>query len=780
MSTKTTFKRIALATVAAMGFGLLSVVPASAALTSTALTINAPATATASVAVGSAVSFDFTVTTTGTPTATDDAFTVAATIVKPTDSSAAVAAAGTATTTSAAFNLTKAANPTNWVIANSTNDLTLTAGASSAALTAAPLTTLTFIPDKPGVYTLTLTPTEATAATPTLTAASVTVYAGVSLDPLRANRAFPLQGTNITTGWSGVDTGLVTARITGFSTSSTVTYYVTATGGVINSYTERDAGGDTLSAFTNTNQTNLADGFFFTSASSQASDAVDVQLNPTDGGTTASITVTSFNATTGVSSTHVVATVSLGTAPAASAQYSTSIIAAGAAAAGASDAIGVSLARTAGVKAGNITVTVRDQNNNIMPTAGISATITGPGLLSIDDEDTTTSSAGTGRSVSLTTAEAAGNNGIANVTVYADGTAGVATITITSGTVTLATETVTFYGTVATLEATQYMSVAEASAAGRQLGYSGNAATFAGYDSLSSAGVFTQGTIPAVLITAKDSNGNVVPGLTITAVSSDASVIALATIVEGTGSTDFNGPGYYNASVTSAVAGVSGKSATVTFRTQLSTGAFISTTAVPFTLGKRAVDKITITFDSADYQAGGLMKVTQTAVDNLGNPVADGTYAGLYAATPVFSKPVVGAIANSTGDVRFSKGVRSSDVYAPVLAGPFTVRGTASNVTAAYALTVVEGGSSVGADAASQTAQAAADAAAEATDAANAATDAANAAAEAADAATAAAQDAADAVAALAASVSEMVNALKKQITSLTNLVIKIQKKVKA
>jgi hypothetical protein len=85
-----------------------------------------------------------------------------------------------------------------------------------------------------------------------------------------------------------------------------------------------------------------------------------------------------------------------------------------------------------------------------------------------------------------------------------------------------------------------------------------------------------------------------------------------------------------------------------------------------------------------------------------------------------------------------------------------------------------------GEDPAAANAQAATDAAAEATDAANAATDAANAAAEAADAATAAAQDAADAVAALSTQVSEMVNALKKQITALTNLVIKIQKKVKA
>ncbi len=85
-----------------------------------------------------------------------------------------------------------------------------------------------------------------------------------------------------------------------------------------------------------------------------------------------------------------------------------------------------------------------------------------------------------------------------------------------------------------------------------------------------------------------------------------------------------------------------------------------------------------------------------------------------------------------------------------------------------------------GEDAAAANAQAATDAAAEATDAANAATDAANAAAEAADAATAAAQDAADAVAALSAQVSTMISALKAQLTSLTNLVIKIQKKVKA
>ena len=98
----------------------------------------------------------------------------------------------------------------------------------------------------------------------------------------------------------------------------------------------------------------------------------------------------------------------------------------------------------------------------------------------------------------------------------------------------------------------------------------------------------------------------------------------------------------------------------------------------------------------------------------------------------------------------------------------------AGNSTASASITFSAGASS------SDIAQSAVDAAAEATDAANAATDAANAAAEAADAATAAAQDAADAVAALSAQVATLISGLKAQLTALTNLIIKIQKKVKA
>jgi hypothetical protein len=151
---------------------------------------------------------------------------------------------------------------------------------------------------------------------------------------------------------------------------------------------------------------------------------------------------------------------------------------------------------------------------------------------------------------------------------------------------------------------------------------------------------------------------------------------------------------------------------------------------------------------------------------------------------------------NGTSDVRFSGTgtvvaelaatyVQAYDVAGEIAEEAVTaaVAGTTKGTGASLAPAGVNKASIAIEESANSTlsaASAAADAAAEATDAANAATDAANAAAEAADAATAAAQDAADAVAALSTQVSEMVNALKKQITALTNLVIKIQKKVRA
>jgi hypothetical protein len=209
--------------------------------------------------------------------------------------------------------------------------------------------------------------------------------------------------------------------------------------------------------------------------------------------------------------------------------------------------------------------------------------------------------------------------------------------------------------------------------------------------------------------------------------------------------------------------------------------------------------------------------VTAAPKDRFGNPVVNGTiYAVITAGAGYFGKDGSRSTSGSTdatGTVSFvisggsatvklttinpagtglaadqstaAAGYVAGDVATPVVFTATTVGTTTTAETGVGASFAPAGVSSVsvevvGDTTAADNAQAATDAAAEATDAANAATDAANAAAEAADAATAAAQDAADAVAALSTQVTEMVSALKKQITALTNLVIKIQKKVKA
>ena len=205
---------------------------------------------------------------------------------------------------------------------------------------------------------------------------------------------------------------------------------------------------------------------------------------------------------------------------------------------------------------------------------------------------------------------------------------------------------------------------------------------------------------------------------------------------------------------------------------------------------------------------GGL--VTATVKDRYGNPIKGVTVDATRTGTGYFGAGASTAqgLTDSNGVVEFNfvgsatvKVAFTSSIYGQSYAAAGydldAVNGTA--ITASAAGTAATNQKGLGAAMApaginsasaavasvvdtstADAATAAADAAAEATDAANAATDAANAAAEAADAATAAAQDAADAVAALSTQVSEMVNALKKQITALTNLVIKIQKKVKA
>jgi hypothetical protein len=380
-----------------------------------------------------------------------------------------------------------------------------------------------------------------------------------------------------------------------------------------------------------------------------------------------------------------------------------------------------------------------------------SMTVTVSGEAYVSAATGTRATSGKAITVAHTAANQAAGTGTP-IYVWATGTAGKATITVsTVSGLLLGTKTVTFYGSAASIAVdTTYGTI------GRAGGYS---------------------YADAFDVVVKDSGGNAVVGASVTVVSSNPAAVASGSCADAyLGVSD----GYYTCEFTSAVGSKSGDKATLTFRVPvpLSSPTTYYTATADVTLGGSVATE-TVTFDKATYTPGEGMVVTRTAKDASGNPVYDGAPAVALTGNKNITAIAAGSYLGgsvTTESKYLGTVLRKYTVFAPSSTGAFTYSGLGG----ALGLVEISASATVSDDAATAAASAASDAAAEATDAANAATDAANAAAEAADAATAAAQDAADAVAALSVSVTEMVNALKKQITSLTNLVIKIQKKVKA
>jgi trimeric autotransporter adhesin len=440
--------------------------------------------------------------------------------------------------------------------------------------------------------------------------------------------------------------------------------------------------------------------------------------------------------------------------------------------------------KTAGTPIANVEVLLKKANaTDDTQLHTITATVSGVGYVAISGTATHAAGAATTRVATDATADAA-----RYVLIGSDGNAGTGTVTVsvtnvnTLATSVLGTFTYTSYGAATALAVTANYTI------GRAGGYTTGWATDGtrAAESTSPLSAAANTSAPAFTIKVTDSAGALVnltnalgAAIVPTVVSSDISVISsglcvldAGTAVYGTG----KGVGYYNCSFTTAPTSVSGGKATLTIRTPnpADTSLFLTTTLDVTTGGSAATGTTTLALDKASYEAGEGMTVTLTAKDSAGNPVAD----GIASPAVTFNKATGGAAVAASwftaGKVTSDDALGRKTIYAPTASGAFKAEATAAS------LATLNATATVGDDAATTAAAAAGDAAAEATDAANAATDAANAAAEAADAATAAAQDAADAVAALSASVATMVSDLKKQITSLTNLVIKIQKKVRA
>ena len=312
-------KKVSAVAVASLGFGLLSVVPANAAIT--AATLNAAST-TLSTAVGSAVSTNITITTTGAGANTEAVTGTVAITSKPTDSSAALNTSAThaADKVTLATVASGVTDYTNAVGATTGSTVKTTVANTPAAVTGMALGTLSITPDKPGLYVLTITPTIANGTgSPTMTAVVVRIFAGNFIDTdtttvTSKNLACVVGATITGTTCAGVANGRVGVLVTNLAVSKT--YYVTSTGGTIAARTLKEASGTDI-AITNTNASNLNDGITLTNAGSGVleSDGVQVDVTRADAGSV-TIKVEEFNATTGIRETVATGTVTFGSATA--------------------------------------------------------------------------------------------------------------------------------------------------------------------------------------------------------------------------------------------------------------------------------------------------------------------------------------------------------------------------------------------------------------------------------------------------------------------------------
>jgi len=404
--------------------------------------------------------------------------------------------------------------------------------------------------------------------------------------------------------------------------------------------------------------------------------------------------------------------------------------------------ISASMALSASAQAATIVVAPKNAAGTAIAnvTFPITATISGPGTLGIDTAANVASIASVGRAVTGTTGHYA-------IGVFSDGTSGVATITISTGTTVLATETVTFYGAAAKITPTVVNSV---------LAIASNT-----------------GAITAVVT---DANGVAVPNVTVYASSNTDATIDDAYVASTAASTSAGAVSFNLTGVAAGTAAI-----TLTLNSTSAGTSTVSALAGTMRVSDGVATKVDYTFDKESY-APGQAAVVKATVSNAAGVMPAGTYTVLTAAG-VTANYTISGLPTTTVLAVGSTGTASYTVTIPTgITGDLQLAGTSSATTIAATF-----GKATIVNAAQDTAQAAVDAAAEAIDAANAATDAANAAAEAADAATAAAQDAADAVAALSVAVTAQIDALKaqndalrKQLIALTNLIIKIQKKVKA
>jgi hypothetical protein len=317
----------------------------------------------------------------------------------------------------------------------------------------------------------------------------------------------------------------------------------------------------------------------------------------------------------------------------------------------------------------------------------------------------------------------ASTNGIDTITIFSDGTSGTATINIKTTSVTFAPKTVTFYST-----------------------------TVAKYTVTQLATVIGSSSARAFVVAAVDAQGNVIKeptNSTVYAYSDNLDAVATgATTSAGQACSAYSS--VFGGHVCSLTGSANGD-ANITIRNK-STSALstVSATAGKVTVNLNIPAKIALAFDKATYAPGEVAYLTVSATDAGGKPVAPGTYSDLLA---------TGGI---TSNVAFGNGSASADsMTATSLPFNTATSGKASS-TGVYTVKVFMPASG-GAIEAYVTGGTALPAAAQVKLTAKATV-----------------TDSGAAALAAVTALATQVASLRTLITTLTNLVLKIQKKVRA
>jgi hypothetical protein len=624
MSTKTIYKRIALVAVAALGAGVLSVAPANAAIS--AIAVTQPANYIGKVGV--AINVPVFVTTTGLAGAGETI------IVTPTQSGATVTIGTSLVVVGTNTTIPDSGSTLNWTVAAATGVLTATADATSGAAIVAPtnqLGTLVLTPTRPGTTTITLT-TTGTADDATATARTFTITTPtLAYDAGDAAVASPY---DTGTGVAGVANTVTVEATSDNSVRSLVT--VSGAGATINSATgSTSVALDKLSAV-------LA----------AAHTEIPVVINtPTVGTVTVSLYKETASAGIFSATASNTVTITVSAAPALTAgginsATTTAALVAGATAGSTADAaVSASAAATAaGTAAAVVKIVLGQQSGAITGTTAISASVTGPGSLILDDTDGLGSPKATGRS--LTSTITAMGAETFYVGVAPDGTSGVAVVTITAGTYSV-TKSVTFYGKVAKLTATTKKNVA-------------NGTTHTG----------------ALDVVAYDAANVVVPSQAITITSGTTATIASFSATTSSAAEAAAGTAVVD------VTAVAAKFGAVVLTIKDTATGLISTTAT-VNVGATEAKAVTAAFNKATYLPGELVTLTISATDTNGVAVGDAaSVASSY--TIVTSAAVQGTIPTAA---EFKLGKQVVTFYAPLAAGPLTAEITLG-ATSAFAAAI--------------------------------------------------------------------------------------------